>query len=67
MGRQLDAVDDGRLDNAAVREFIDRLRHGEQVIEDHQIDVDLPGRGLRSLLANALEIRDAIVGGRKSW
>jgi len=65
VGRQLDAVDDGPLDNAAVRSFLDRLRHGERVIEDHQIDVELPPRGMRSLLVNALEIREEPLSTRK--
>jgi two-component system CheB/CheR fusion protein len=65
VGRQLDAVGDGRLDNAAVRTFLDRLRHGERVIEDHQIDVELPPRGIRSLLVNALEIREEPLATRK--
>ena len=50
VGRQLDAVDDGRLDIAALRGFLDRLRLGEGVIEDREIDVELPSRGMRSLL-----------------
>jgi two-component system CheB/CheR fusion protein len=58
VGRQLDAVDDGRLDTVAVREFLDRLRRGERVIADHQIDIELPPRGMRSLLVSALEIRE---------
>jgi hypothetical protein len=33
VGRQLEAVDDGRLDIAALRGFLDRLRLGEGVIE----------------------------------
>jgi two-component system CheB/CheR fusion protein len=58
VGRQLDAVDDGRLDIAALRGFLDRLRLGEGVIEDREIDVELPSRGMRSLLVSALEIRE---------
>jgi len=65
VGRYLDAIDDGRLDNAALRDFLHRLRHGEHVIVDHQIELELPSRGLRSLLANALEIRDETQSGRK--
>jgi two-component system, chemotaxis family, CheB/CheR fusion protein len=65
VGRQLGAVDDGRLDNAALRDFLDRLRRGERVIEDHQIDVDLPLRGMRSFLINALEIREEPLATRK--
>jgi two-component system CheB/CheR fusion protein len=65
VGRQLDAVDDGRLDDVAVRDFLGRLRSGETVIEDHQIDVELPPRGMRSLLVNALEIRDEPLAARK--
>src|SRR6185437_14633993 len=42
VGRGLDAADDGRLDNAALRDFLDRLRRGERVVEDHQIDIELP-------------------------
>jgi len=57
VGRQLDAIDEGRLDIAALRVFLDRLRNGEGVIEDHEIDVELPPRGMRSLLVSALEIR----------
>ena len=58
VGRQLDAVDDGRLDIATVHGFLDRLRNGETVIEDHEVDVELPPQGTRSLLLGALEIRD---------
>ncbi len=65
VGRRLDAVDDGCLDNEAVRDLLDRLASGERVIEDHRITVDLPGRGVRRLLANALEIRDESLGGRQ--
>ena len=65
VGRQLDAVDDGRLDIAALRGFLDRLRNGEGVIEDHEIDVELPPRGMRSLLVSALEIRDEPLATRK--
>ena len=38
---------------------------GARVIEDHQIDVELPPRGIRSLLVNALEIRDEPLATRK--
>src|SRR5205085_9943396 len=65
VGRQLDAVDDGRLDIAALRGFLDRLRLGEAVIEDYEIDVDLPRRGMRSLLVSALEICDEPLATRK--
>ena len=65
VGRQLDAVADGRFHNAALRDFLDRLRRGEPVIEDHQIDVELPRQGVRSLLVNALEIREDPLAGRR--
>jgi two-component system CheB/CheR fusion protein len=65
VGRQLYAIDDGRLDIAALRDFLGRLRRGERVIEDHQIDVELPPRGMRSLLVNALEIREEPSATRK--
>jgi two-component system, chemotaxis family, CheB/CheR fusion protein len=65
VGRRPEAVGDGRLDNAAVRDLLERLASGERVIEEHQIDVDLPVRGARRLLANALEIRDESAGGRQ--
>jgi two-component system, chemotaxis family, CheB/CheR fusion protein len=65
VGRQLDAVDEGRLDIAALRVFLDRLRNGEGVTEDHEIVVDLPPRGMRSLLVSALEIRDEPLTTRK--
>src|SRR5206468_1889836 len=54
VGRQLDAVDDDRLNIEALRGFLDRLRRGEEIIEDLEIDVELPPRGMRSLLVNAL-------------
>ena len=57
VGRQLDAIDEGRLDIAAAR-FLDRLPNSEGVIEDREIDVELPPRGKRSLLVSALEISD---------
>jgi len=65
VGRQLDAVDDGRLDIAALRGFLDRLRLGAGVIEDREIDVELPSRGMRSLLVSALEIREEALATRK--
>jgi two-component system, chemotaxis family, CheB/CheR fusion protein len=65
VGRQLDAVDEGRLDIAALRVFLDRLRNGEGVTEDHEIDIELPLRGMRSLLVSALEIRDEPLATRK--
>ena len=65
VGRQLDAIDDGRLDIAALRGYLDRLRLGEGVIQDHEIDVELPPRGMRSLLVSALEIRDEPLATRK--
>ncbi len=65
VGRQLDAVDDGRLDIAALRGFLNRLRLGEGVIEDHEIDVELPPRGMRSLLVSALEICEEPLATRK--
>jgi two-component system CheB/CheR fusion protein len=58
VGRQLHAVDEGRLDNAALHVFLDRLRNGEGEIEDNEIEVELPPRGMRSLFVSALEIRD---------
>jgi two-component system, chemotaxis family, CheB/CheR fusion protein len=65
VGRRLDAVDDGRLDIAALRGFLNRLRLGVGVIEDHEIDVELPPRGMRSLLVSALEICDEPLAMRK--
>src|SRR5271166_5170140 len=65
VGRQLDAIDEGRLDIAALRVFLDRLRNGEGVIEDHEIEVELPSRGMRSLLVSALEIRGEPLATRK--
>jgi len=65
VGRQLGAVDEGRLDDAALRDFLDRLRRGERFIEDHQINVELPRQGARSLLMNALEIREDPLAGRR--
>ena len=65
VGRQLDAVGDRSLDNAGLRDFLSRLRHGEGVIEDHPIDVELPPQGMRSLLVNALEIREESPATRK--
>ena len=65
VGRQLDKVDDGRLEMAAVRDFLDRLRGGEAFIEDHAIEIELPILGMRSLLASALEIRGEPQAARK--
>ncbi len=65
VGRQLDAVDEGRLDIAALRGFLDQLQSGEGFIEDHEIDVDLPPRGIRSLLLSATEIREEPLAARK--
>jgi two-component system, chemotaxis family, CheB/CheR fusion protein len=65
VGRRLDTLGNGRLDNAALRGFLDRLRHGEGVIEDHHIDVELGQQETRSLLANAREIREEPLATRK--
>jgi two-component system, chemotaxis family, CheB/CheR fusion protein len=65
VGRQLDSVDEGRLDIAKLRVFLDRLRNGEGALEDHEIDVELPSRGMRSLLVSALEIREEPLATRK--
>ncbi len=65
VGRQLAAVNEGRLDIAALHGLLDRLRNGEGVIEDHEINIDLPPRGIRSLLVGALEIRGEPLATRK--
>jgi two-component system CheB/CheR fusion protein len=65
VGRQLDAVDEGRLGDAGLCDFLDRLRRGERLIEDHQIEIELPRQGVRSLLMNALEIREDPLVGRR--
>jgi len=65
VGRTLDAVDAGRLDVPAVHAFLDRLRLGETVIEDHAVELDLPPQGLRSLLLGALEIRGEPLAARQ--
>src|SRR6266436_1108310 len=65
VGRQLDAVDDDRLNIEALRGFLDRLRRGEEIIEDLEIDVELQPRGMRSLLVNALEVREEPLARRK--
>jgi len=65
VGRQLDAIDEGRLDIAALRGYLDRLRNGAGVIQDHEIEVELAPRGMRSLLVSALEIRDEPLTTRK--
>jgi two-component system CheB/CheR fusion protein len=65
VGRRLNAVGDGGLDKPAMRDFLDRLTRGERSIGEHRIDLDLPVGGARCLLANALEIRDGSLAGRK--
>ena len=46
VGRQLDALDDGRLETPALRGFLDRLRRGERVaVEDYEIEIELPPLG----------------------
>src|SRR5690349_14803913 len=65
VGRQGDAVDEGRLDNAALRGFLDRLRNCEAVIEEQEIAVELPPRGVRSLLVCGLAISDEPLATRK--
>ena len=65
VGRQLDAVDDGRLDVPALRAFLDRIRRGEGVIEDHEIEIELPPLGRRTLLVTAREIREEPLATRK--
>ncbi len=65
VGRQLDAINDGRLDIAALHGFLDRLRHGEGSIENHEVEVELPTLGPRSLLVNALEIHEDAAATRK--
>lgn len=65
VGRELHAVDDGRFDNAGMREFLGRLRHGGRFIEDYRLDIALPRLGVRLLLVNALEIREEPLAPRK--
>jgi two-component system, chemotaxis family, CheB/CheR fusion protein len=65
VGRHLDAIDDGHFDIAALRGFLDRLRLGEAVIEDFEIEMALPARGTRSLLVNALAICEEPLAPRK--
>jgi two-component system CheB/CheR fusion protein len=65
VGRPLDAIGDGSLAVAALGGFLDRLRRGEGAVEDHPVEVALAARGTRSLLINALELREEPRAGRK--
>ena len=58
VGRELGAVDDGRLDVAQVHRFVDGLGKKEKFSEDQEIEIELPALGLRSLLVSAREIRE---------
>lgn len=65
VGRELDAVDHGRLDAPALRGFLDHLRRGEGVVENYEIDIHLTPQGMRSLLMSAVEIREMTLPTRK--
>lgn len=65
VGRRLDAINDGRLDIASLHAFLDRLGRGEGSIENHEVEVELPSLGTRSLLVNALDITGDAAAARK--
>ncbi len=65
VGHELGAVDDGRLDVAKVHGFLERLRQGEELVEDQEVEIELPPLGLRSLLVSAREIREELHAARK--
>src|SRR6185312_8481848 len=57
VGRQLVAIGDGRLDVSALRDFLDLTQAGGAVVEDYEIEIELPALGRRVLRLNGRQIR----------
>ena len=57
VGRHLADVGDHRLDVPALRDFLDLFQAEDAVIEDYEIEIELPALGRRVLLLNAEKIR----------
>ena len=58
VGRHLADVGDHRLDEPALRRFLGLLQAENVIIEDYEIETELPALGRRVLLLNAEEIRE---------
>jgi two-component system, chemotaxis family, CheB/CheR fusion protein len=56
VGRNLPDLRDGCLDVQALRNFLDRIAANQDVVDDYEIEIDLPPRGRRVLQLNAREI-----------
>jgi two-component system, chemotaxis family, CheB/CheR fusion protein len=57
VGRQLVAIGDRRLDVSALRDFLDLTQAEGAVVEDYEIEIELPGLGRRVLRLNGRQIR----------
>jgi two-component system CheB/CheR fusion protein len=58
IGRPLTAIGDRRLDVSRVRDFLDLIRAHGTVVEDYEIEVEIPPVGSRVLLLSGRQIDD---------
>jgi two-component system CheB/CheR fusion protein len=65
VGRHLAAVGDHRLDVSALHDFLDLIQAESAVIEDYEIEIELPAQGRRVLLLNAQRIGGESIATRK--
>lgn len=56
VGRNLLDLRDGCLDVQALRSFLDRIAANQGVVDDYEIEIDMPPRGRRVFQFNAREI-----------
>jgi two-component system, chemotaxis family, CheB/CheR fusion protein len=54
-----------QLDAPALQRFLERIRTELEAIEDHEIELDLPALGRRSLLVSARTLREAATAKRR--
>ncbi|MGH6681196.1 MAG: response regulator [Bradyrhizobium sp.] len=66
IGRHLAVIGDRRLDVSALHDFLDLTRAQAEVVEDYQIEIELPALGSRILLLNAQPIRGGSLGKRET-
>lgn len=65
VGRHIAAAGNSGLDAARLQGFLARITAGDDLIEDHEILIDLPSIGCRTLLLNGRKIGNAPDGHRK--
>ena len=65
VGRHLAAAGDHRLDVSALHDFLDLIQAESAVIEDYEIEIELPTQGRRVLLLNAQRIGGESIATRK--